>query len=286
MHNSKSMNDFGRVLLIVVLIVSLIWTVSSFSFEALSTLLTAAAGIVASYELLKKYRIWGQITLVLATLVSFAWMFTSPEWASIVAVLTSAIGAISAFSDEENLDLFSATVNLKSSPTTTPRIVLTSLAWGSWVLVWYACLYWGLHSYIPSLLIDIADMAAPIPQSWLLNNSMGFLVWFSLVGLIVVLPFDWHGTESIIAAGFLAGIASIITAWVSYLVYIAHGWNLGEIITSLFVMILAHMLLIGFIASIGMALFGIGVAIIWTGVMMMIMWVATMTQRFLAFDTA
>lgn len=284
MNNSKSMNDFGRILLIVVLIVSLIWSVSSFSFEALSTLLTAVAGIVASYELLKEYRIWGRIALVVATIVSLAWVLTSLEWASIVAVLTSAIGAISSFSDEESWDLFPVAVGRESNPGMTSRIVFTLLAWGSWVLVWYACLYWGFNSYIPGLLIDIADMAAPAPQSWLLNNSMGFLIWFGLVGLIITLPFDWREIESVFLAGFLAVIASIITAWVSYLVYVAHSWNLGDLFASLFVMIFAHMLLIGFIASIGMALFGIGVATIWTGIMMMVIWVATMTQRFFALD--
>lgn len=280
------MKEFRSVLIFVILVVSLIWSVSSFSFEALSTLLTAVAWIVASHELLKKYRIWGQVALVVATVVSLAWVFTSPEWTSICALLTSAIGAIDSFGDEESWDLFPATAVRESNPGTTSRIVFTFLAWGSWVLVWYACLYWGFKSYIPGLLIDIADMAAPAPQSWLLNNTMGFLVWFGLVGLIVSLPFDWSGIESVVAAGFFAGVVSIITAWVSYLVYIAHGWNLGELFTSLFVMILAHMLLIGFIASIGMALFGIGVAVVWTGVMMMVMWGARMTQRFFTLEAA
>jgi len=286
MNESKLLNDFSRVLLIILLIFSLIWSIVSLSLEAFVTLFTAVAGIVASNQSLEKYRVGGRIALVIATIVSIVWVLTLPTWASIATMLTSAIGAISSFSGEESWDLYPAAVSWETSPGTTTRILLTFLAWGSWVLVWYVCLYWGFKSYIPSLLVDITVMAAPVPQSWLLDHTMGFLIWFGLTGLIVVLPFDWRELESVIGAGFLAGIVSIVTAWVSYLVYVSHGWNIGEIFVSLMVMILAHLLLIGFIASIGMALFGIGVTIVWIGFMLLVIWVTMMVERFFALDGA
>ena len=281
--SNRSLDRASLFLLYITLIFSLIWILASFSAEAVVTLLTAIAGIAASSSGSQK---WGRAALVIAAIVALIWVRTSLNWSSIATLLTSAIGAISSFSDEESRDSFSATtIGRGASPTTTFRATLTLLALVSWVLVWYVCLYWGFEWYIPGLLLDITDLAAPLPQSWLLDNTVGFLICFILSGLIVVLPFDWHTSESVVGAGFLAGIVSIVVAWVSYLVYVAHGWNLGELFTSLMVMILAHMLLVGFVASIGMAIFGIGVTIIWIGIMLLVRWVAIGMQRFLTLGT-
>jgi hypothetical protein len=286
LNDSKILNDLGRALLIILSIFSLIWLLVSSSLEAAITLLTAIAGIVASYQLFEGYRAWGRIALVLAIIVSLILVLTSPTWNTIATLLTSAIGAISSFGDKESWDLLPLIVGRETRPGTTSRIVLTLLAWGSWVLIWYVCLYWGFESYIPGLSIDVADMAVPAPQSWLLDNTMEFLIWVGLVGLVVVLPFDWRKVESVISASFWAGGVSIVTAWVSYLAYMAHGWNIYELFVSLVVIIVAHILLIGFIVSIGMALFGIGVAIVWTGFMMLVRWIAMMAQRLFALDVA
>lgn len=244
------------------------------------SVLTAVAGIVASYKALSNYQVWGRGTLVIATVISLVWVMISPIWQSIVSLLGCAIGAIASFGENvDDLRLPPISRRIPSKSVSTSKISLRIFAWLSWLVVWYTCLYWGFESYIPELFRPITEVAAPMPHSWFAENTPGYLIWISLTGFFVAWSVGLEAENSpflvVLQGGIVAVIISVLSAWMSYLVYVAHGWNLNDLAGALFVMILAHLILVGFFASIGMAVFGIGVAVIWTGIMLLFVWVST-----------
>lgn len=288
MSNSKLLGDVGRFLLGLLLVVSVIWTLVSPSFESIISALAALAGITASYDRLREYQDWGRIALIVATVLSLVWVLTHPVWQSIVSLLVSSIGVIASFSEDFEYSRFTPLTNRETgeswrersrkSGTSISAPALGLFAWSSWLVVWYVCLHWGFGSFIPGVLPPMTEAAAPMPQQWYVQNSLGFLIWIGLTGLILAWLMSSNGYDSYMdmaPSGVLAIVLGILNAWISYIVFVAHGWNLGEMVVALLVIVFAHMILVGFFASISMAIFGIVVALIWISIMLLFVWVST-----------
>lgn len=143
------------------------------------------------------------------------------------------------------------------------RMSALIVVWLSWVVIWYLCTAWGMGSYIPGL--DIADLGPPQPTLWFADHTLGFLIWFGLTGLIMAWPLSRYDDDEILLGISYVGalIIGILNSWVIFLIFAAREWSLGGFLEALLGMIIAHIIFIGFITSIGMAIFGIGVVLIW-----------------------
>lgn len=291
-----SLSRLSFYLLVVIFLSSMFWLVTTFSIEALISVLTSVAGMLAGYKKDSPYKNLARLFLTLTLFFSLYWTSQDLDWEPIINVLLSVLGLLatfdeSAFDQEHHLEI---RVKADDATLKKPLSIAIANALGftrklsvhiqyliliiSWMIVWWR----GVQiSNLPSAVDYI--LFEPNSYSWVIQSDSLLIIWNVVVITIVVYPFWTNAHQEKILAeqeiymenGLIISslipllIIGVLNAWAICICYMAQSYVAHDgsniiiaIITSFAMILFAHALIIGFVSSIGAGIIGIILSLI------------------------